>query len=156
VWTLTTSGLLQQIQQKFIMSFKLLQNVSYTLNLYLHQIKMWKKHIIYTLQCKTTMLYVLYLVHVRITKAGSICKLQKCTTHVHSFDNEIHMLKLLHICTLPNTHMFILANKRISSNLMTCNTILITFNVGNSNMHDTMRALKTLAHVSKTSMLPNH
>jgi len=89
-------------------------------------------------------------------KVSSICKLQKCTTHVHSFDNEIHTFKLMHIRTLPNTHMFTLANKRISTNLMTYDTILITFNVGNSNTHDTMRVLKTLAHVSKAIMPPNH
>lgn len=89
-------------------------------------------------------------------KVDSICKLQKCTTHVHSFDNEIHTFKLMHICTLPNKHMFTLANKHISTNSMTYNTILITLNASNSNTHDTMRALKTLTHVSKASMPPNH
>jgi hypothetical protein len=39
---------------------------------------------------------------------------------------------------------------------MTYNTIFITFNVGNSKMHDTMKMPKTLARVSKASMPSNH
>jgi hypothetical protein len=62
----------------------------------------------------------------------------------------------MHILILLNTHMFILANKHISTNLMTCNTIFITLNVGNSKMHDTMKMLKTLVHVSKANMISNH
>jgi hypothetical protein len=90
------------------------------------------------------------------TKVGLICKLQKCTTHVHSSNNEIHTVKLMHVYTLANPHVFTLVSKCIGTNSMTCNTIFIILNVGNSNMHDTMKVLKTLVSVSKANMPPNH